>query len=83
MIAGSEPAEQRAVLETIASAFRPHKVVAPATPEQANALAGRLALLVDRPVRDSRTTTYVCEQFTCRAPVVGVTGLNEALAANP
>ncbi len=83
VIAGNDPAEQRAVLETIASAFRPHKVVAPATPEQANSLAGRLALLADRPVRDGRTTTYVCEHFTCRPPVVGVTGLNEALAANP
>ena len=81
VIAGSEPAEQRAVLETIASAFRPHKVVAPATPEQASSLASRLALLADRPVRDSRTTTYVCEHFTCRAPVVGLTGLKEALTA--
>jgi uncharacterized protein YyaL (SSP411 family) len=83
VIAGPDPAEQRAVLETIASAFRPHKVVAPATPEQADSLAGRLALLADRPVCDSRTTTYVCEHFTCRAPVVGVTGLKEALAATP
>jgi uncharacterized protein YyaL (SSP411 family) len=81
VIAGQDAAEQRAVLETIASAFRPHKVVAPATPEQANLLASRVALLADRALYDSRTTTYVCQHFTCRAPVVGVAGLKEALAA--
>ena len=32
VIAGADPAEFRAVLEAIATPFRPHKVVAPATP---------------------------------------------------
>ena len=35
--------------------FLPHAVVAPATPEQAIALAGRMPLLADRPARDDRT----------------------------
>ena len=72
VIAGSDAAEFRAVLEAIATPFLPHKVVAPATPEQAAILAGRVPLLADRPPRDGRTTTYICENFACREPVVGV-----------
>ena len=37
-------------------------------------------LLADRPARDGRTTTYICEHFTCREPVVGVDGVEAALA---
>jgi hypothetical protein len=36
--------------------------------------------LADRPRRDNRTTTYICEHFTCREPVVGVDGVEAALA---
>jgi uncharacterized protein YyaL (SSP411 family) len=79
VIAGPDPAEFRSVLEAIATPFRPHKVVAPATPEQAAQLAGKLQLLASRPVMDGRTTTYVCEHFTCREPVIGVAGIAEAL----
>ena len=80
MIAGTDAAEFRAVLEAIARSFLPHKVVAPATPEQAAALAEKIPLLADRPPRESRTTTYVCEHFACQAPVVGVSGIEAALA---
>jgi uncharacterized protein len=78
-ISGPDSAELTAVLETIATPFLPHKVVAPATPEQAAALSPALPLLADRPARDGRTTTYICEHFTCQAPVVGVEGVATAL----
>jgi uncharacterized protein len=81
VIAGDDRAETQSVLETIASSFRPHHVVAPATPEQADSLSGKVALLKGKPLRDRRTTTYVCENFTCQAPCVGIEGLKEALAA--
>ncbi len=81
VIAGDDAAETRSVLEAIASSFRPHHVVAPATPAQAASLSGKVALLADKPPRGRQTTTYVCENFTCRAPVVGVEELKEALAA--
>jgi uncharacterized protein YyaL (SSP411 family) len=81
VIAGSEAAEFTAVLEEIYARFLPHKVVAPATPEEASALGATVALLADRPAREGRTTTYVCEHFTCRAPVVGVDGVASCLAA--
>jgi uncharacterized protein len=80
VIAGSDPAEFRAVLEAIATPFRPHKVVAPATPAQAAWLAEIVPLLAHRPVRDGKTTTYICENFACREPAVGVGGVESALA---
>ncbi|MFI5454032.1 MAG: thioredoxin domain-containing protein [Isosphaerales bacterium] len=79
VIAGPDAGELRAVLEAIARPFLPHKVVAPATPEQAAALAGKVPLLADRPPREGRTTTYICQHFTCREPVVGVAGVGAAL----
>ena len=82
VISGLDSAELRAVLEAIATPFRPHKVVAPATPEQAALLAEKVPLLSDRPARDGRTTIYVCENFACREPVVGVDGIESALAAH-
>ena len=62
--------------------FRPHHVVAPATPAASGVprRESRPARSTDRSAMD-RTTTYVCENFTCREPVVGVEGLKEALAA--
>ncbi len=68
VIAGDDRTETRSVLETIAASFRPHGVVAPATPAQATALSQKVALLAGRSLRDRRTTTYVCENFTCGAP---------------
>jgi uncharacterized protein YyaL (SSP411 family) len=79
VIAGPDAGEFRAVLEAIATPFRPHKVVAPATPDQATALAAKVPLLANRPLRDGRTTTYVCRHFTCDAPVVGLAGIEAAL----
>ena len=81
VIAGEDQSENRLVLEMISLLFQPHRVIAPATPEQAVSLAAKVALLADRPAREGRTTTYICENLTCQAPVVGVEGLEKALAA--
>ena len=82
VIAGRDESENRAVLETIARSFGPHRIVIPATPEQAASLAAKVPLLANRPAREGRTTTYICENMTCQAPVVGVDALKEALAAS-
>jgi len=79
VISGSDAAEFRAVLEAISMPFLPHKVVAPATPEQTARLADRLPLLAGRPLRENRTTTYICERSTCQAPIVGLAGVQAAL----
>jgi uncharacterized protein YyaL (SSP411 family) len=83
VIAGDDPAELRAVVEAIYSRFLPHKVVALATAEQAEAFKGKLPLLADRPARAGRATTYICERFVCREPVVGVEGVEAALGGRP
>jgi uncharacterized protein YyaL (SSP411 family) len=79
VIAGPDANEFRAVLEAIATPFLPHKVVAPATLEQARLLEKNVPLLADRPLKEGRTTTYICENFACRAPVVGVEGVEAVL----
>jgi hypothetical protein len=83
VIAGSDSGEYRAVLEAIASRFLPHKVVAPATYEQAGILESKVPLLADRPPREGRTTTYICENFACQEPVRGIDGIEAALGNRP
>jgi uncharacterized protein YyaL (SSP411 family) len=82
VIEGPDPEENRAVLAAIAGRFLPHKVVAPSTPDRATGLARLVPLLADRPLRDGRTTTYICERFACRAPVVGAEGIEATLAGS-
>ncbi len=81
VIAGDDPAESRAALAAIAAKFLPHKVVAPAPAGKPVAPAGLVPLLADRPARDGKVTTYICENFTCREPAVGVEALRAALGA--
>jgi hypothetical protein len=82
VIAGPDAEEFRGVMEAIYTPFLPHKVVAPAVGEDASALAETLPLVANRPAKDQRTTTYICERFACQAPVVGVEGVVSALAGN-
>jgi len=80
VIAGSDPAEARRALLAIHERFRPHKVVAPSSGGEASSkLAELVPLLKDRPGREGRVTTYICEGFACQAPVVGVEVLREVL----
>src|SRR5262249_40898993 len=79
VVARPDDGEVRAILETLGSRFLPHKVVAPARVGVAEAPAGVVPLLADRPVKDDRATVYICERMTCQAPVVGVAGLIGAL----
>jgi uncharacterized protein YyaL (SSP411 family) len=80
VILGPDSGEAEEVLSTIfGETFLPHAVVAAATPETARLLAGSVPLLANRPLRDNRTTTYICENFVCREPLAGVEGLTLAL----
>jgi hypothetical protein len=54
--------------------------VAPASAPVDPGLARLVPLLAERPAREGRVTTYICEHFTCQEPVVGVAGLEAALA---
>jgi uncharacterized protein len=82
VISGADAAEYRTVLETIAAAFLPHKVVAPAPARPSAALMELVPLLLDRPAKEHRATTYLCENFSCQAPVIGVNGVQQALTGS-
>ncbi|WP_435020978.1 thioredoxin domain-containing protein [Tundrisphaera sp. TA3] len=80
VIAGNDPAELRQALAAIGARFLPHSVVAPAPGPVPPALATLVPLLADRPAQKGQVTTYICEHFTCQAPVVGVEDLRAAVA---
>ena len=79
VIAGNDPAGVRPALVAIFEGFLPHKVVAPAPAAVPEGLADLVPLLQDRPAGGGKVTTYICENFACQAPVVGVEALREAL----
>ncbi len=81
LIRGADPGESDRALETIASRFLPQKVVAPSPPKAADLVkaVALTPLLADRTSRDSRVTTYICENFTCQAPIVGLEDLQKAI----
>jgi uncharacterized protein YyaL (SSP411 family) len=63
------PDQARPLLEVVRRAFRPHLVLAGGV--------GAVPLLEGREPVDGRAAAYVCEHFSCRAPVI----TPEALAA--
>ena len=74
--------ETKRALRAIRGGFRPHKVVAlkPPGDDRADAV---LPLLAGK-TASGPVTTYLCENFTCAAPLVGAAAAEAALAAaNP
>ena len=80
VIAGEDQAGAIAMLGAIASRFLPNKVVAPLF--EGAPRVDLTPLLADRPALESRATAYICERFTCQAPVLGVEGIEDALGAS-
>ena len=81
LIAGADPADLTTAFAVIARKFDPHKVVAPAPNPVSPRLTEIVPLLADRPARDGQVTTYVCVNFACQAPLVGIKALEEFLAS--
>ncbi len=81
VISGSDLGEFQAALQTIAGRFDPHKVTAPAPGPVAPQLAALVPLLADRPAREDQVTTYICQNFACQAPIVGVAALDQAIGS--
>jgi uncharacterized protein YyaL (SSP411 family) len=70
--------ETRQVLRAIRAGFRPDKVIAlKADGDSAADLT--LPLLAGKTARGA-VTTYICQNFTCKAPLVGASALEAALA---
>ena len=72
-IAGSGP-EADALADVVRSRFEPHVVLAGGPGSEVPLLAGRQA-------RSGRAAAYVCEHFTCQAPVSDPDALAAALTA--
>jgi len=61
-----DAADTRALLRTVFGHFLPNRVVALAAPDAA---ASSIPLLEARDARGGAATAYVCEHYTCQAPV--------------
>jgi uncharacterized protein YyaL (SSP411 family) len=74
---GGDPETGKA-LTAVRRALRPNQVVAfhdPATGDPPDFIP----LLKDRPMVDGKVTTYVCENFVCKAPLVGAEAVADAM----
>jgi uncharacterized protein YyaL (SSP411 family) len=60
--------DTRSLLEVINERYLPNSVLACASPDNTEAIQ-TVPLLADRPLKDGKATAYVCENFTCQAPV--------------
>jgi uncharacterized protein YyaL (SSP411 family) len=73
-------ADTKRVLRAIRGGFRPNRVVALKPAGAAGAAAERAVPLLAGKAADGAVTTYVCQDFTCQAPLVGADAVEAALA---
>jgi hypothetical protein len=75
-VVGPADDETQRVLRAVRGGFRPHQVVAFHDPAAGPAPAA-VPLLADRGIQDGRVTTYICQNFSCRAPLVGAEAVEQ------
>src|SRR5262249_48980528 len=78
VIGDPEENDTRRVLRAVHGHFRPNKVVAGKSPSQDGAPDEVIALLAEKKSLGS-VTTYICQNFTCQAPLVGPEAAEKAL----
>jgi uncharacterized protein YyaL (SSP411 family) len=71
--------DTRRVLRAIFGQFRPNKVVALRATHMEEQTAGTAIGLLNGKGAGAQVMTYVCEDFVCRAPLVGAEAAEEAL----
>ncbi len=78
--AGSR-ADTQEVLRLVRHGFRPNKVVAylntELPSEERQRVVGLIPLFAEKSVVDEQVTTYVCRDFTCSQPLVGLDALRK------
>jgi uncharacterized protein YyaL (SSP411 family) len=67
IVGGADDATTRALLAVVNGHFLPRVVLAAGAPADGAAVRA-VPLLADRPLRDGRSTAYVCQGFVCQAP---------------
>jgi uncharacterized protein YyaL (SSP411 family) len=78
VVGDSQADETRRVLRAIRGGFRPNRVVAFKGSDDA-AAEKLIPLLADKPAGGA-TTTYICRDFACDAPLVGAAAVEAKLA---
>ncbi len=79
LVGEPESPEVREVLRLIHGSFRPHHVLAAKPAHGAPAELDQLVPLLAGKTALAGVTTYVCENFACQAPLVGVDAARAAL----
>ncbi len=77
-LVGKDPNDINPLLEEVWRKYLPNKVVAHASIDEAEAIAGS-PLLQNRPLLDGRATAYVCQNYTCKQPVNDAASLRAEL----
>jgi len=80
VIAPTDLAEARPLLDEVARTYLPNAVVAASTERDLAARAELVPLLADKKALGGRATAYVCERRVCKLPVREVAALRRALA---
>ncbi len=70
--------DTHALLEVLNKRYLPNSVLACCAPDDTQSRAA-IALLADRPLKDSKATAYVCQDFACQAPVTTAEELENLL----
>jgi hypothetical protein len=73
--------ETKAALRAIHQRFVPNKVLAMRRPGDAEETGRLIPLLADKPSQPGGPTLYVCHNFTCENPAVGLDSITAALDA--
>ena len=80
-IVGDPAAEDtRRVLRLLAASYRPHQVVALKAPRSDEKKLEELMPLLASKTAQGPVTMYVCQNFTCQAPLVGLGAIEAAMS---
>jgi uncharacterized protein YyaL (SSP411 family) len=83
VVGDQQSADFQQALRLLRQRFQPHQVLAARGVDEPDGdTAQLLPLLKDRPARGD-VTTYVCSNFACAAPVVGLEALEKAYSCSP
>ena len=69
LIENPQDSTTQALLHTINARYLPASVLACTSSDKEQTDSSIVALLADRPLKDDKPTAYVCQNFTCQAPV--------------
>jgi uncharacterized protein YyaL (SSP411 family) len=81
LIGGESAEENEAALRLLREHFLPNRVIAYAADTEVISLAAQIPLLVGRRAVGGKATLYVCQNFTCDSPLVGLAAIEAAWGA--